>query len=78
MDSLLVSAERFVTQFYCENRMGAPDRRLAQIRRELAANGTYWHTSDELEFGARVAWRNSSRCIGRLYWKSLRVREQGE
>ena len=24
----------------------------------------------ELTFGARVAWRNSSRCIGRLYWHS--------
>jgi nitric-oxide synthase len=35
--------------------------------------GTYLHTAGELEFGARVAWRNSSRCIGRLYWNSLRV-----
>jgi Nitric oxide synthase, oxygenase domain len=25
---------------------------------------------------ARVAWRNSSRCIGRLYWRSLRVRDR--
>jgi nitric-oxide synthase, bacterial len=77
-DSLLVSAERFITQFYNENRMGAPDRRLQQIRREIESAGTYWHTSDELEFGARVAWRNSSRCIGRLYWKSLRVRDRRE
>jgi nitric-oxide synthase len=23
-----------------------------------------------------VAWRNSSRCIGRLYWKSLRIRDR--
>ncbi len=75
IDSLLVSAERYITQFYAENRMGAPDRRLRQIRHEIDATGTYWHTPDELEFGARVAWRNSSRCIGRLYWKSLRVRD---
>jgi nitric-oxide synthase, bacterial len=27
-------------------------------------------------FGARAAWRNSSRCIGRLYWRSLRVRDR--
>ena len=30
----------------------------------------------ELAFAARVAWRNSSRCIGRLYWRSLRVRDR--
>ena len=77
-ESLLVSAERFVTQFYTENRMGAPDRRLRRIRDEIDSAGTYWHTRDELEFGARVAWRNSSRCIGRLYWKSLRVRDHRE
>src|SRR5260370_11964042 len=58
--------------------MGAPDRRLREVRREIEATGTYWHTADELEFGARVAWRNSSRCIGRLYWKSLRVRDRRE
>ena len=25
-----------------------------------------------------MAWRNSSRCIGRLYWQSLRVRDRRE
>jgi nitric-oxide synthase len=73
--SLLVSAERFITQFYSENQLGSPDERLRVIRWEIESSGTYWHTADELAFGARVAWRNSSRCIGRLYWKSLRVRD---
>jgi nitric-oxide synthase len=76
--SLLASAERFVTQFHNENRIGPPDWRLRQIRREIEKTGTYWHTPAELEFGARVAWRNSSRCIGRLYWRSLRVRDRRE
>lgn len=31
------------------------------------------HTYEELEDGARQAWRNSARCIGRLTWKALRV-----
>jgi len=74
--SLLVSAEQFITLFYMENRLGPPDRRLRHVRSEIEASGTYWHTPDELAFGARVAWRNSSRCIGRLYWKSLRVRDR--
>ncbi len=77
-DSLLVSAEQYITLFYTENRLGPPDRRLRHVRREIEASGTYWHTPEELAFGARVAWRNSSRCIGRLYWRSLRVRDRRE
>jgi nitric-oxide synthase len=78
VDSLLVSAARFITLFHNENRAGAPDRRLSQVRREIETAGTYWHTPAELSFGARVAWRNSSRCIGRLYWRSLQVRDRRE
>ncbi len=76
LDSLLASAERFITLFHSENRAGPPDLRLRQVRREIETAGTYWHTPAELTFGARVAWRNSSRCIGRLYWRSLRVRDR--
>ncbi|HVB46301.1 MAG TPA: nitric oxide synthase oxygenase [Streptosporangiaceae bacterium] len=78
LDSLLVSAERFITLFHNENRAGPPGRRLWQVRREIEMTGTYRHTPAELEFGTRVAWRNSSRCIGRLYWHSLRVRDRRE
>ena len=78
LDSLLVSAERFITLFHDENRAGPPDRRLQQVRREIERTGSYRHTPAELAFGARVAWRNSSRCIGRLYWRSLRVRDRRE
>jgi nitric-oxide synthase, bacterial len=75
-DSLFARAEQFVTQFHLENRAGPPDRRLWHVRREIEMTGTYWHTAEELAFGARVAWRNSSRCIGRMYWQSLRVRDR--
>jgi nitric-oxide synthase len=78
LDSLLVSAERFITEFHTENHAGPPDRRLREVRRQIGATGTYWHTPAELGFGARVAWRNSARCIGRLYWNSLRVRDRRE
>ena len=79
LDSLLVSAERFITLFHRrELRPGRTTARLRQVRREIEATGTYWHTPAELEFGARVAWRNSARCIGRLYWHSLRVRDRRE
>lgn len=78
IDQLLSSARLFITMFHNENRAGPPDHRLRHVRREIEATGTYWHTPAELEFGARVAWRNSSRCIGRLYWRSLRVRDRRE
>ena len=78
LDRLFVSAERFITLFHTENRAGPPDRRLRQVHREIETTGTYWHTPAELAFGARVAWRNSSRCIGRLYWHSLQVRDRRE
>jgi nitric-oxide synthase len=77
-DSLLVSAEQFITLFHTENRLGPPGQRLQHVRREIEATGTYWHTPAELTFGARVAWRNSARCIGRLYWQSLQVRDRRE
>src|SRR6202044_3336649 len=76
--SLVASAERFIRLFHSETQAGTPDSRLRQVRREIETAGTYWHTPAELAFGARVAWRNSSRCIGRLYWRSLRVRDRRE
>ncbi len=57
---------------------GPAGPRLREIRREIRRTGSYRHTLDELEFGARVAWRNSGRCIGRLYWKSLKIRDRRE
>ncbi|GHB80681.1 nitric oxide synthase oxygenase [Streptomyces xanthochromogenes] len=71
----LGEAEEFLRQFYAEQ----PEQpvpfavRLGQVVAEVDTTGTYRHTSEELAFGARVAWRNSSRCIGRAYWNSLRV-----
>jgi len=56
-------------------RAGGMQRRLASIAAEIEETGTYSHTSDELQFGARLAWRNSNRCIGRHLWRSLEVRD---
>jgi len=49
--------------------------RLTQVQTEINHTGTYWQSSDELAYGAKLAWRNSTRCIGRLYWHSLKVRD---
>ncbi|GAA2894929.1 nitric oxide synthase oxygenase [Actinoplanes cyaneus] len=67
-------AEDFLRRCYTENpRLGPVEPRLAIVRAQIAATGTYVHTPDELTHGARMAWRNASRCIGRLYWRSLLV-----
>jgi nitric-oxide synthase, bacterial len=82
-------AEEFLRLFYAEAdepgaaavkgasvRTAPLEDRLAEVREEIERTGTYVHTSAELTFGARVAWRNSARCIGRLYWRSLHVRDR--
>lgn len=70
-------AERFIRLFHAENpQAGGLHARLRDVSRDVARHGTYTHTYEELEFGARVAWRNSNRCIGRLYWRSLKVRDR--
>ncbi|SNY10186.1 nitric oxide synthase oxygenase [Paractinoplanes atraurantiacus] len=67
-------AEDFLRQCYTENpRLGPVEPRLAIVRAQIAATGTYVHTTEELAYGAKMAWRNASRCIGRLYWRSLMV-----
>ncbi|MFE0021309.1 nitric oxide synthase oxygenase [Amycolatopsis sp. NPDC059021] len=71
-------AEEFVRQCQAEGVCSGerPARRLARIRAEIERTGTYRHTTAELTFGARVAWRNAARCIGRLYWRGLRIRDR--
>ena len=51
------------------------EQRLDDIRREYERSRTYWQTTEELTYGAKVAWRNSPNCIGRLYWETLNVRD---
>src|SRR5919112_120941 len=67
-------AEDFLRQCYLENpKLGPVEPRLAIVRAQVAATGSYVHTTEELAYGAKMAWRNAGRCIGRLYWRSLVV-----
>ena len=40
--------------------------------------GTWVADAEELEHGVRVAWRNHAKCIGRLFWTSMEVRDMRE
>lgn len=45
------------------------------FRRAVEAGLPAPFSSRELTVAGRIAWRNNSRCIGRLHWKSLHVRD---
>lgn len=72
-NSLLRKAELFIRQFYDETGMDGIENRLSDLRQEIHDTGTYKHRFDELAFGAKVAWRNSNRCIGRIFYDTLEV-----
>ena len=64
----------------CHNELGWDQAKLSI--RQTAARDAFddnqpWQPSfEELEHGARVAWRNNARCIGRLFWSSLEIRDK--
>ncbi len=69
-------ARAYLERFFLEH--GVPqafEARWRQVEAEIERTGTYEQTYDELSFGARLAWRNSARCIGRLFWHGLQVRD---
>lgn len=71
---LLEKAQGFLTTAYRElDKTEMLSERLEAVEREISLSGTWSPTTEELTHGARMAWRNSNRCIGRLYWKTLKV-----
>ncbi|QHW32425.1 nitric oxide synthase oxygenase [Paenibacillus rhizovicinus] len=75
--ALLQEAAQFIEQYGSELSIprNATEARLKQVADELETSGTYAHTSEELAYGAKLAWRNSNRCIGRLFWDALSVQD---
>lgn len=71
--NLETEAREFLTYFYQANNLNGFKFRWSEVEKNIRKNGTYWHTKEELTFGAKLAWRNSNRCIGRLFWKTLKV-----
>ena len=77
MQDLYIQAEAFISSMQqFEGRPSNSDKwkqRLNSIKQSIEETGTYTHTSEELSFGAKLAWRNSNRCIGRHFWRQLDV-----
>ncbi|PJK15703.1 nitric oxide synthase oxygenase [Chryseomicrobium excrementi] len=49
--------------------------RWMQIESQIENEGTYTLTDEELDYGSKVAWRNSNKCIGRLFWQTMHVHD---
>lgn len=72
----LEQAESLLRQYYTEVKAAAVfAQRWRQVAEEFRTRGTYTQTFEELAYMAKVAWRNSTRCIGRMYWEGLAVRD---
>ncbi|MBV7509128.1 nitric oxide synthase oxygenase [Bacillus sp. sid0103] len=75
INDLLKEAEEFIRTCYRELNKTEQEleHRLNELNEQLRNKGFYEHTNLELEYGAKMAWRNSNRCIGRLFWDQLNV-----
>lgn len=71
-------AEEFIVSCYKELYKTEKElqSRLTEVKEMIEFKGYYEHTCEELDYGAKVAWRNSNRCIGRLFWNSLTTFDQ--
>ena len=74
-ERLLTEANTFISMMYNELQYSQAqlEERLASVSESVSRTGSYFQTEEELQYGAKVAWRNNSRCIGRLFWKSLMI-----
>ena len=63
---LLDEARSFIQTMYTELNYDSSKiaERLNEIENEITRTGSYTHTYEELSYGAKLAWRNSNRCIG--------------
>lgn len=75
-EEVLIHAKDFFDQYYSSiKRLNTPTHknRWEQVERSVRETGTYQLTETELTFGAKLAWRNAPRCIGRIQWSKLQV-----
>lgn len=75
-EQIVNQAIDFINQFYSSvKRQGSKthQERISEVVNSIKAKGTYELKETELCFGARTAWRNAPRCIGRIQWSRLQV-----
>nr|XP_023011652.1 nitric oxide synthase [Leptinotarsa decemlineata] len=73
---ILKHAKDFLDQYFTSIRRAnspAHQSRWDQVQKEITTTGSYQLSETELIYGAKLAWRNSVRCIGRIQWSKLQV-----
>ena len=61
-------------EFFSQPELGPVDAvRVTEALGDLLATGRYVHTAQELLVGAKLAWRNHARCVGRSHWRTLKL-----
>ncbi|XP_036382379.1 nitric oxide synthase, brain isoform X1 [Megalops cyprinoides] len=75
-EELLPLAKDFIDQYYTSikrfNSKAHTDR-LEEVTKEIEMTGSYQLKDNELIYGAKHAWRNAARCVGRIQWSKLQV-----
>ena len=80
-ETLIREAVEFIELYYHERYDEMKDadgfmtkeERIKSVLKSIEKTGTYEHTFDELQHGARVAWRNAPKCSNRKYWQNLKL-----
>ena len=76
-NELLKKAEAYLKLCYKElDKTNLFNQRWKEVKNSIHKSGTYELLDFELDYGTKVAWRNSNRCIGRLFWRNMEVFDQ--
>jgi len=78
VEKSILQARDFLSQYYNdhvnhEKPKKPQSEREKEVIQQIREKKTYKMTSDELVWGARMAWRNAPRCPARVIWKKLTV-----
>ncbi|XP_075436568.1 nitric oxide synthase 3 isoform X2 [Ascaphus truei] len=75
-EELLPRAKEFINQYYGSikrSQSKAHLDRVKEVEQQIVSTGFYQLKENELIFGAKQAWRNTARCVGRIQWSRLQV-----
>jgi len=72
--TFIEKAKAYLELCYRElNKENLLEERWQAVQNSIKQTGTYELLDFELDYGTKVAWRNSNKCIGRLFWRSMEV-----
>lgn len=75
-DDIIEEAKNFLEQYFSSTKRCNTEvhhKRVQEVLKEISQTGTYELKETELIYGAKLAWRNSPRCIGRIQWSKLQL-----